>query len=200
MMSAARQKRRASAPGNCSMHHSSGDFGKAALAIALLALFAGGASAEDMLRSADPTADTPAMHDHDQMGAIDPAALPGKPTRSLESTTILRAPDGKGHETIVNRTIRAPGTRAPIHFHDAGGTTCVLEGEMTLYLEGQAPQRAVAGQCYFMPSGKPMSGVNSGSVNAVLLDIFTVPLGTPVWRVTEDGMAAIQQQFPKPQQ
>lgn len=177
------------------MHRSSGACGKAALAIALLALFAGRAGAEDTA----PAPDQPAMHDHGQMATVDPAALPGKPTRSLESKLILRAPDGQGRETIVNRTIRAPGTRAPIHFHDAGGTTCVLEGEMTLYLKGQAPQRAVAGQCYYMPSGMPMSGVNSGTVNAALLDIFTVPVGTPVWRVTEEGMDAIQQQFPAPQ-
>lgn len=134
-------------------------------------------------------------------GGMVAADLPGTPTRSLESKELLRAPDGQGQETIVNRTVRAPGTRAPIHFHDAGGLTCVVEGEMTLYLVGADPQRAVAGQCYYMPSGKEMSGVNSGTQNAVLLDIFKVPVGTPVWRVVEDGMGAVQEQFatkPKP--
>lgn len=138
---------------------------------------------------------------HPGHAEIRPADLPGQPTRSLESREILRAPDGHGQETIVNRTVRAPGTRAPIHFHDAGGLTCVLEGEMTLYLAGADPQKAVAGQRYFMPAGLPMSGVNSGSVNAVLLDIFTVPVGTPVWRVIEDGVSGVQEQFkaaPKP--
>jgi quercetin dioxygenase-like cupin family protein len=131
-----------------------------------------------------PSADT-AHAGHQDAGEFD--ALPGKMTAARESRIILRSPDGLGHETQIHRTVRAPGTRAPIHFHDAGGATCVIEGEMTLYLPGAEPQRAVAGDCYYMPPGKPMSGVNSGTVDAVLLDIFTVPEGTPVWRVIEGG-------------
>ncbi len=130
--------------------------------------------------------------------AVDPAhaghqdtddlgTLPGKMTPARESHIILRGPDGHGHETQIHRTVRAPGTRAPIHFHDSGGATCVIEGEMTLYLPGVEPQRAVAGDCYYMPPGQPMSGANTGTVDAVLLDIFTVPEGTPVWRVIEGG-------------
>lgn len=121
-------------------------------------------------------------HSADELGT-----LPGKMTPAQESRIILRGPDGLGHETQIHRTVRAPGTRAPIHFHDAGGATCVIEGEMTLYLPDTEPQRAVAGDCYYMPPGEPMSGVNTGTVDAVLLDIFTVPEGTPVWRVIEDG-------------
>ncbi len=135
---------------------------------------------------------------HQGHGGITAGELPGKPTRALESKEIFRQPDGNGHETIVYRTVRAPGTRAPIHFHDDGGMTCVIEGEMTLYLEGAAPAKAAAGQCYAMPPGKPMSGVNSGPANAVLLDIFTVKAGAPAWRVTEEGVEGIQQQFSVP--
>lgn len=135
---------------------------------------------------------------HQGHAGITAAELPGKPTRALDSREIFRQPDGEGRETIIYRTVRAPGTRAPIHFHDDGGMTCVIEGEMTLYLEGAAPAKATAGQCYAMPSGKPMSGVNSGSANAVLLDIFTVKAGAPAWRVTEDGVEGIQQQFSTP--
>lgn len=153
------------------------------------------------LLSVPAQAQQQAANPHQAHSGMTAAELPGTPTRSLESKEILRAPDGQGQETVVNRTVRAPGTRAPIHYHDAGGLTCVLEGEMTLYLVGAEPQRAVAGQCYYMPSGKEMSGVNSGTQNAVLLDIFKVPVGTPVWRVVEDGMGSVQEQFatkPKP--
>lgn len=132
---------------------------------------------------------------HQGHSGVTAAELPGKPTRALDSREIFRQPDGEGRENIIYRTVRAPGTRAPIHFHDDGGMTCVIEGEMTLYLEGAAPAKATAGQCYSMPSGKPMSGVNSGPANAVLLDIFTVKAGAPAWRVTEDGVEGIQQQF-----
>ncbi|MDR6335286.1 quercetin dioxygenase-like cupin family protein [Xanthobacter flavus] len=158
----------------------------AGLCLCAIALLASDAFAED------------AAAVHQGHGGITAAELPGTPTRALDSKEIFRQPDGQGRETIVYRTVRAPGTRAPIHFHDDGGLTCVIEGEMTLYLEGAAPAKASAGQCYSMPSGKPMSGVNSGSANAVLLDIFTVKAGAPAWRVTEDGVEGIQQQFATP--
>lgn len=132
---------------------------------------------------------------HNGIADLDPSTLPMQATSALESTVILRGRDGRGNETIVHRTIRAPGTRAPVHYHDNGGTTCVLEGEMTLYLNGEEPDRAVAGDCYYMPPDVQMSGVNSGSQNAVLLDIFTVPIDAPVWRVVEEGALSIQDQF-----
>ncbi len=151
------------------------------LLVAIPLLAASHAAMAEAPLGADPAH---AAHD-DPAGAL--GALPGEMTAARESQIILRGPDGLGHETRIHRTVRAPGTRAPIHFHDAGGATCVIEGEMTLYLPGAEPQRAVAGDCYYMPPGQPMSGVNSGTVDAVLLDIFTVPEGTPVWRVIEDG-------------
>jgi len=123
------------------------------------------------------------------------ADLPGVMARSLKEQRLLQAPDGKGGETIVTRTTRAPGTRTPLHRHDYGGTTCVLEGEMTLYREGVAPKRAVAGQCYYMPANSEMAGVNTGTVNAVMLDIFQLPAGKPVWSVVEDKGKALQDQF-----
>ena len=64
---------------------------------------------------------------------------------------------------------------------------------MTLYLEGSAPQRAQAGQCYNMPAGLLMAGVKSGTVDAILHDIFTVPKGDDVWRVLE--AESLQDQF-----
>lgn len=123
------------------------------------------------------------------------ADLPGTMARSLGEQTLLKAPDGKGREVIVARTTRAPGTRTPLHRHDYGGTTCVLQGEMTLYREGVAPQRAEAGQCYYMPANSTMAGVNTGTVNAVMLDTFQVPEGQPVWRVMEESGKAMQNQF-----
>ena len=104
---------------------------------------------------------------------------PGVATAAKQQETLLRTPDGKGHESIVHRTVRAPGTRAPIHIHGYGGTTCVLEGEMTLLMEGGKPALAKAGTCYYMPPGIPMSGFNTGSVDAVMLDMFVVPVGEP---------------------
>lgn len=162
---------------SASIHRSAGTFGSTLLVAAALLFASCPANAEA------PLADPHAGH-HD---AADLGVLPGEMAPAHESKVILHGSDGLGHETVIHRTVRAPGTRAPIHFHDAGGATCVIAGEMTLYLPDAEPQRAVAGDCYYMPPGLPMSGANTGTVDAVLLDIFTVPEGTPVWRVIEDG-------------
>lgn len=121
--------------------------------------------------------------------------LPGKMAKSIKEERILDTTDGEGNQVIVARTTRAAGTRTPLHLHEYGGTTCVLEGEMTLYLEGATPQKAVAGQCYYMPAGKAMAGVNTGEVNAVMLDTFKVPAGRPVWSVVETSGREMQNQF-----
>lgn len=155
---------------------------RALLCAALLTLAAGPAAARG-------PADI--IHDPAEIGL----ALPGTMARSLKEEHILRTPDGNGNEAIVARTTRAPGTRTPLHLHEHGGTTCVLEGEMTLYLEGAEPARAVAGQCYFMPAGKAMAGVNTGTVDAVMLDVFLTPIGQPVWTVVESAGRDMQNQF-----
>ncbi|WP_143322823.1 cupin domain-containing protein [Candidimonas nitroreducens] len=88
-----------------------------------------------------------------------------------------RALDGKGHETIVTRTTHVPGTRPRLHRHDYGGATCALDGKMTLYREGAAPKHAATHECYYMPANNVMAGVDAGTVNAAMLDIFQVPEG-----------------------
>ncbi len=119
----------------------------------------------------------------------------GKVSRSMGEVQVLHQTDEQGNEVFIMRTTRAPGTRSPIHLHDYGGTTCVLEGEMTLFMEGAAPQTVKAGGCYYMPPGHAMSGSNQGSGDAVMLDSFKVPVGQAVWRVVEPGTEGMTRQF-----
>lgn len=115
--------------------------------------------------------------------------------KSIREEKLSEGVDSNNLAFVVMRTTRAPGTRTPIHQHDFGGTTCVLAGQMTLFLEGAEPRTAVAGECYYMPSGKRMAGSNTGTDNAVMLDIFHLPQGQPVWRVVEEAGKALQNQF-----
>lgn len=126
---------------------------------------------------------------------INGAVPPGKVTKTMESEPMISSFDGFGNEIHVVRSVRAFGTRSPIHMHEHGGITCVVEGEMTLYLEGAEPERAPAGQCYYMPPGKVMSGVNTGRTDAVMHDIFTIPEGTDIWKVVEAGQGDAQDEF-----
>jgi len=167
-----------------------------AVAVAAVILLAGCTSDSDWSSSAASTpagsahggsehgAGTDAEAAHSQVEhvtEIDGRELPGEATYAKAQSTMIESSDGEGHTTVVHRTVRAPGTRAPIHTHDHAGSTCVLEGEMTLLLEGSEPAVAPAGTCYYMPPGKLMSGYNSGTTDAVMLDSFVVPDGEDVW-------------------
>ena len=116
-----------------------------------------------------------------RLSTVNGQTPPGLPTFAKEQSDAIRTTDT--HRTIVltHLTVRAPGTRSPVHVHEHGGTTCLMQGEMTLYLEGAKPQRAVAGECYYMPGGRAMSGLNAGAADAVMYDSFVIPKRAPEW-------------------
>jgi quercetin dioxygenase-like cupin family protein len=126
---------------------------------------------------------------------------PMTPTKSYSSKRMTDAAvlDAKGAPTgfriLSHQILRKAGTRAPIHMHLHGGQTCVVSGEMTLYLVGAAPQVAKPGDCYWMPAGKRMTGVNTGATDASLIDTFVVPAEDRIWIVVEPGQEGDQDQF-----
>lgn len=159
----------------------------AAALVAAASVVAGCGSTEDAAPSGDDAtvtaAPSPPAAD---VTTINGQVPPGPATAVTESITLLDVVDD-GLQHLVYRDTREPGTRSPIHEHPYGGTTCVLSGQMTLYLEGSDPQVANEGDCYWMPPGLPMTGVSSGTDDAVMIDNFTVPPGEPVWWVVEPG-------------
>lgn len=145
-------------------------------------------SPDDVVLSAAPS--PPAA----DVTTINGEVPPGIPTAVDESVTLLDVVDS-GIQHLVYRDTRSPGTRSPIHEHPYGGTTCVISGEMTLYLEGSEPQLAREGECYWMPPGLPMTGVNTGVDFAVMIDNFAVVPGQPVWFVIEPGQEGAIDEF-----
>lgn len=106
--------------------------------------------------------------------------------------------DPTGWVVVTSRSVRDKGTRSPIHVHPHGGQTCVVSGEMSLYLDGEPTiQKAGPGDCYWMPAGRRMSGVNSAKTPTIMIDTFVVPRGEQVWIVVEPGMTDAQDQFDK---
>lgn len=116
---------------------------------------------------------------------------PMKPTLAAKQDLIVKENVGNGWTLITNRTYRAKGTRAPIHIHPYGGQTCVVVGEMTLYMDGAEPARKISGDCYYMPPGRRMSGVNSGDNDAIMFDTFSVPEGEDTWQIVEPGFESM---------
>ena len=129
---------------------------------------------------------------------------PNKPSKTMFESRLITQPvlDATGKPTgwivVTSRSVRDQGTRSPIHVHPHGGQTCVVSGEMSLYLDGEPTvQTAGPGECYWMPSGRRMSGVNSADSRTIMIDTFIVPAGEQVWIVVEPGMEEAQNQFDK---
>lgn len=123
-------------------------------------------------------------HWHDpakRLTTVNGETPPGVATFAKAQSNAIKASDANGNIALTHLTVRAPGTRSPVHVHERGGTTCLMQGEMTLYLEGAKPHRAVPGECYYMPGGRAMSGFNSGTGDAIMFDSFTLPKGSPEW-------------------
>jgi quercetin dioxygenase-like cupin family protein len=111
---------------------------------------------------------------------------------TAEITLLLSAPLSGGQVLYQYRTVRQPGTRAPIHTHPYGGSTCILKGESTLRVEGIPGARTYkAGQCFFMPSGPAMANFNSGKIPFTAIDTFVLRPGEKPMKVVEAGAAHI---------
>ncbi len=170
--------------------------GSASAGVGILLLSGCTSGASNASQQQSPSASPTHSHLPENVTTINGKIPPERASESISDTRQVNAFPGNGNEIEVFKTIRAEGTRAPIHQHPEGGTTCVHKGQMTLYLEGAKPQVANAGQCYWMPPGRNMTGVNSGKGNAVMFDIFTTPQGdTEVWEVVEKGQEGANQQF-----
>lgn len=118
-------------------------------------------------------------------------AAPPVPVAPLVATrTMMDIIDSRGMRVVVLMGTRKAGTRAPIHVHDFGGHTCVFKGEITVFMEGHAPQRMPAGSCYDMPPATLMSAANLGHEDVVLTDTFSLPPGLPLMTLREKGYVA----------
>ena len=144
-----------------------------------------------MMLGCKPIAEAP-QHEHSRINGSVP---PGLVTAAEKTQLLAKSRDADGRVLLVYKTIRVPGTRAPIHYHDHGGVTCVLEGQSTMRIEGRAAVNYKAGDCFEMPPRVPMANLSSGKGSFVTLDIFAVPDGAPVWRVVEPGQQGISSQF-----
>ena len=105
-----------------------------------------------------------------------PEGTPGPP---LASRIISASSIGEEELTIVFRDVRSPGSRAPIHVHRYAGTTCLIQGTVKVYIEGQEEFIAEAGSCYVMPAMTKTSTVNIGKIDTILNDVFRLPCGEP---------------------
>lgn len=120
---------------------------------------------------------------------------PGR-IQAAQVTRLLRVNLESGEVLYQYRTVRPPGTRAPIHTHPYGGSTCVIQGETTMRIEGR-PGAVThrAGTCFYMPPGPVMANFNSGTIPFITLDTFILKKGQKPMQVVEPGHAHIEGEF-----
>jgi quercetin dioxygenase-like cupin family protein len=89
-----------------------------------------------------------------------------------------------GREALVARGEFQPGAAAPKHTHPGEEIGFILEGEVTVEIEGQPAKTLKAGDTFFIPAGTVHSAKNTGKAQALVLSTYVVekgkPLATPV--------------------
>jgi quercetin dioxygenase-like cupin family protein len=111
-------------------------------------------------------------------------ALTGAASAQVKRTPLQKFDvPGTSYETVIG--IAEIGPNAPIgkHTHFGPESGYMLEGEITLLIEGQPPKVVKAGESYMIPAGVPhdgKSGPNGGKVIATYVVEKGKPLATPV--------------------
>jgi quercetin dioxygenase-like cupin family protein len=89
-----------------------------------------------------------------------------------------------GREAVTARGEFAPGAAAPRHTHPGEEIGFVLDGQLTLEIDGKPAQTLKAGEAFFIPAGTVHTAKNTGAAPAVVISTYVVekgkPLATPV--------------------
>jgi len=110
--------------------------------------------------------------------AIAPA---GDAQVGLERKTVLQQDlSMPGYETVVMEVTLAVGGREGRHTHPGALIGYILEGEITLEVEGQPTRVYKPGDVGLIPAGAVHEGRNTGSVPTKVLATFIVEKGKPL--------------------
>jgi len=85
-----------------------------------------------------------------------------------------------GREGVMVITEIAPGGKEPRHTHPGDIFVYVLEGTITLSMEGKPTATVEQGGVFFVPAGTVHSGENLGKTPVKLLVTFVVEKGKPL--------------------
>ena len=85
-----------------------------------------------------------------------------------------------GREAVVVRGEIEAGAGAPRHTHPDDEISYVLEGEVELLIDGEAPRRVKAGEGFVVPAGKVHGARNPGGATLRFLGMYVVDKGKPL--------------------
>jgi quercetin dioxygenase-like cupin family protein len=85
-----------------------------------------------------------------------------------------------GREGVLVQTELEPGAKEPKHTHPGDFFAYVLEGNITLFQEGEPTLQKKAGESFFVPAGRVHAASNEGTTKVKLLVAFFVEKGKPL--------------------
>jgi quercetin dioxygenase-like cupin family protein len=85
-----------------------------------------------------------------------------------------------GHETVMARGELSPGVATPRHTHPGEEVAYILEGQVTIEVEGKPPMTLKAGDVFFVPAGTVHMAKNSGAAPAKIVSTYIVEKGKPL--------------------
>ena len=85
-----------------------------------------------------------------------------------------------GRHVVQARVELEPGAVVGRHTHPGEEISVLLEGELTLEVDGQPARVVKAGEPIFIPAGTIHAGRNASKAKAVLLATYVVEKGKPV--------------------
>jgi quercetin dioxygenase-like cupin family protein len=97
-------------------------------------------------------------------------------TRQLMQTTDFPA----GYQTVTGVATIAPGACAGPHTHPGLETSYMLEGEITVKVDGKPDQKFKAGESFQIPITAKHDACNAGSAPAKVMAIYVIEKGKPI--------------------
>ena len=85
-----------------------------------------------------------------------------------------------GREAVMVRGEIKPGAGAPRHTPPGDEISYVMEGEVELLVDGEAPRVVKAGEGFVIPAGKIHGARNSGTTTLRFLGVYVVDKGKPL--------------------
>jgi quercetin dioxygenase-like cupin family protein len=85
-----------------------------------------------------------------------------------------------GREAVLARGEFEAGAAVPKHTHPGEEIGFVLEGELTLEIDGKPPQKLKAGDSFFVPAGQAHTGKNTAKGKTTVVSTYIVEKGKPL--------------------
>jgi quercetin dioxygenase-like cupin family protein len=85
-----------------------------------------------------------------------------------------------GHEVVMARGEINAGATVPRHSHPGEEVAYVLDGDVTVTMDGKPPMTLKAGDVFFIPAGTIHMAKNTGKTEAKILSTYIVEKGKPL--------------------